>query len=204
MSAPEGNSRALIESALVEMRGDLTGFLGRHASPTLMRFETAEDLFQGFASHALGRWERFEDRGEGSAGAWLYELGRNYLRDRHRHWTALKRGSGKVLRSGLGAPISSMGHQAGGGSSEPTASQTGPATIAAKREELVLAAKALALLLPRDRQLVEWSAQGMSVNDMAAELKLTPDAASKARNRALDRLRKTHELVLRRVMSGGA
>lgn len=201
MSSDNPVSRAQIESALVEMRADLTGFLGRNASPTLLRFETSDDLFQGFASQALGRSDRFEDRGEGSAGAWLYELGRNFLRDRHRHWSALKRGSGKVLRSGLGAPISSVGQQSGAGSSEPTASQTGPATIAAKREELVLAAKALALLLPRDRQLVEWSAQGMPVGEMAEQLGLTPDAASKARNRALERLRKTHELVLRRVMS---
>lgn len=204
MSVEDDRSRALIEAALVELREGLTGFLARNASVTLLRFETAEDLYQGFASQALGRSTRFEDRGEGSAAAWLYELGRNYLYDRHRHWSALKRGSGKILRSGLGAPISSMGQPSRGGSSEPTASQTGPATIASKREELVLAARALALLLPRDRQLVEWSAQGMPVNEMAAELGLTPDAASKARNRALERLRKTHELVLRQVMADGS
>lgn len=177
------------------------GFLKRNASATLLRFETAEDLFQGFASHALSRAERFEDRGEGAASAWLYELARNFLRDRHRHWTALKRGSGRILRSGLGAPASSILHPSGGGSSEPTASQTGPATIAAKREQLVLAAKALALLLPRDRQLVEWSAEGLSIAEMAEELGISADAAGKARNRALERLRKTHELVLRRVSS---
>jgi RNA polymerase sigma factor (sigma-70 family) len=199
----EPASRALIEQALVALRQELTGFLGRNASATLLRFETAEDLYQGFASQALARSERFQDRGEGSASAWLHELGRNYLRDRHRHWSALKRGSGNVLRSGLGAPISTAGPRSHGFGGEPTAGQAGPASIAARREELVLAAKALALLLPRDRLLVEWSAEEVPVHEMAQRIGLTPDAASKARSRALERLRKTHELVLRRALDGG-
>lgn len=194
--------RALVESGLIELRQDLTSFLGRNASKTLLRFETADDLFQGFATQALARADRFEDRGVGSAGAWLYELGRNYLRDRHRHWSALKRGSGKILRSGLGAPVSSVIPRSGDAFSDPAASEVGPATVASKREELVLAAKALALLLPRDRQVVEWSAQGMPVNEMAERLGLTADAASKAHTRALERLRKTHELVLRQAIHG--
>ena len=62
MSGSQAESRARIEAELVAIRSDLMGFLKRNASATLLRFETAEDLFQGFASHALSRAERFEDR----------------------------------------------------------------------------------------------------------------------------------------------
>ncbi|QDU69527.1 sigma-70 family RNA polymerase sigma factor [Engelhardtia mirabilis] len=194
------SSRELVSAALVEHGHALRGMLARQASATLLRFETPDDLYQGFAGEALVRAERFTDRGEGSARAWLYEVGRNYLRDRHRHWAALKRGSGRVVRSGLGGGRSTVSAGATPGD-EPSASQTGPMTIAARREQLVLAAKALALLLPRDRQLVEWSATDVTLVEMAERLGMSPESVGKARARALDRLRKTHELVLRRMTS---
>lgn len=81
------------------------------------------------------------------------------------------------------------------------ASQTGPPTFAARREQLVLAAKATALLLPRDRKLVEWSSQGVSLNEMTTRLGVGIDNVTRARSRPLKRLRKTHELALRKVLS---
>lgn len=190
-------AKAAVSAALVEHGAVLRGTIAKQASATVLRFETPDDLFQGFATEALARSSSFEDRGEGSARAWLFEVARKFLLDRHRHWTTLKRGSGRVVRSGLGAGRSTALSTAS--SSDPSASQTGPGTIAARREQLVLAAKALALLLPRDRQLVEWSARDIPLSEMATRLGLSVDAVGKARTRALERLRKTHELVLRRM-----
>jgi DNA-directed RNA polymerase specialized sigma24 family protein len=78
---------------------------------------------------------------------------------------------------------------------EPAATATGPTTFASRREQLVLATKALDLLLPRDRDLVKWSGEGLSTEEQARRLDLSAEAAGRARRRALDRFRKAFRLV---------
>lgn len=192
--------RVRVQAALVDHADDLRGFLTRRAGAALLRLEAPEDLYQGFASEVLSRANRFELRGRGSERAWLFSVAHNFLRDRQRHWAALKRGSGQLLRSGFGAPGSSRVGLRGDHLPSP---RTGPLSLAARREELLLVAKALALLLPRDRDLVEWASQGLSNDEIGERLELTPQAAARARAKALERLRKTHELVLRRLSGAG-
>ncbi|MEO0651771.1 MAG: sigma-70 family RNA polymerase sigma factor [Planctomycetota bacterium] len=192
------SDREELQAALVEQAEQLRGFIARQAPPSLTRFETVEDLYQSFASEVLARADRYEDRGPERRLGWLHEVARNFVRERQRHWMALKRGSGKVLRSGFGDPERAS-EFAG---FEPAQSSAGPGSIAARREQLLLVAKALGLLLPRDRQIVEWSSEGHDSSELARRLDLTVDAAGKARQRALERLRKTHELVLRSEAAG--
>jgi DNA-directed RNA polymerase specialized sigma24 family protein len=77
----------------------------------------------------------------------------------------------------------------------PADTSTGPATMADRLEQLTLATRALALLLDRDRDLVRWSCDGLPVADMAERLAISEEAAGKARQRAVERLRKAHRLV---------
>ena len=58
--------------------------------------------------------------------------------------------------------------------------------------------KALAVLLPRDQQLVRWSSEGLDSGAMAERLGISRDAADRARLRALERFRKAHRLLARR------
>ncbi len=55
--------------------------------------------------------------------------------------------------------------------------------------------KAIALLPPRDRELITFTADGLSHQEIAARIGGTPDAARKAATRAIERLRKTYAIV---------
>jgi DNA-directed RNA polymerase specialized sigma24 family protein len=160
----------------------------------LLRFETEEDLVQGIVLRALERGASFEWRGEPSFLAWLRKTGESFLADRRSHWGALKRRSGRVYRFAMGGDTQDPGVVG-----EPAATGTGPSTFASRRELLALTTRALDLLLPRDRDLVRWSAEDVSLEEQAARLGVGYEAAGKARQRALERFRKTFALV-----SGGA
>ena len=183
--------RRPLQDLLVELRGELVGFLHKEAGPVLRRFETAEDLYQGVASKALEAQNRFEYRTPGEARAWLYRIARNHIADRYKHWLALKRRSGQVLRFELS-------HSAEGGAPEPRASQTGPSTFALRREQLVLATRALSMLLDRDRELVQWNAEGIPLSEQAERAGMNYHALAQASRRALERFRKIFDLVARR------
>jgi hypothetical protein len=60
---------------------------------------------------------------------------------------------------------------------------------------IALAVRALDLLLPRDRDLVRWSADGVPLDEQAERLGVAYEAAGKARQRAIERFRKTFALV---------
>jgi DNA-directed RNA polymerase specialized sigma24 family protein len=184
--------RARLEQAVVASRGELIEFLGRHAPAALLRFETPEDLAQGVASEALASADRFTWEGEPQTRAWLFRVARRHVADRTDHWMALKRRSGPLLR--LDATRTGS---AGGGTPEPAITQTGPSTFAFRREQLRLTTKALALLLPRDRDLVTWASEGVPLAEQAERLGIAYRAVSKAGQRAFDRFRKTYELVSR-------
>jgi RNA polymerase sigma factor (sigma-70 family) len=163
----------------------------------LLRYETEEDLVQGVMLQALRRGGSFEWRGEASFIAWLRRTAESHIADRRDHWGALKRRSGRVLR------FAAAGETRGGSAvGEPAADATGPSTVAARRELIALAARALDALLPRDRDLVRWSSEGVPLDEQAARLGLDYEAAGKARQRALDRFRKTFALAARRRGAG--
>jgi DNA-directed RNA polymerase specialized sigma24 family protein len=195
MSGDPGASgaRSRLEAALLEARPDLLQFLGRHAGPLVLRFESAEDLVQGLSSDLLAR-RPAPPQAPGEVRPWLFGAARNFAASRRRYWMACKRGSGKVLRLAASTETATLGSLI-----DPAASQAGPSTVAWKREQLVLAARALSLLLPKDRQLVEWASEGLSNAAIGERLGSTAPAAARAKARALERLRKTHELVLRKV-----
>lgn len=183
-------SSSHLEQALTRHRSELLGFLRRHAGSAVLRFESPEDLMQGVFTRAIEAAEGFEERNDDSTRAWLFRLARNYLVDRNRHWLATKRRSGQVLRfemsrSGESTPAL-----------DPMASQTSPSQFAMRREQLILAARAMNLLMDRDRDLVTWTAQGMSLSDQAERLGIGYDAAAKASQRAQNRFRDVYRLVL--------
>jgi RNA polymerase sigma factor (sigma-70 family) len=170
-------------------RGRVAGLV-RGEARGLLRFETEDDLVHGVVVRALERGGSFEWRGEPSFFAWLRRIGESYLADRKAHWGALKRRSGRVLR------FAGSGETAGGSAvPEPAADATGPSTFAARREMIALAVRALDLLLPRDRDLVRWSADGVPLDEQAERLGVAYEAAGKARQRAIERFRKTFALV---------
>lgn len=187
MSAPGEFARLLSAH-----RDELQRFVEHRAGGALIRMESSEDLAQDVCTRALKHSGSFERRDDASFRAWLFEIARNHLQDRRDYWSALKRSGAEVLRLGVieSADSSMLNVQ------ELAASVTGPSTFAARREQLAVAAKALALLLPRDRTLVEGIAHGLTAPEQAAALSLTTAAIESARKRALERFRKTVKLVL--------
>jgi RNA polymerase sigma factor (sigma-70 family) len=179
-SAPAG-----LEDLLVRHR-DRIAVIVRHEARGLLRLETEDDLVQGVQLRALESRGSFAWQGEGPFQAWLRRLAETHLADRRTYWGALKRRSGRVLRLAYGDIAGETGAAA-----EPAATNTGPSTFAARRERLLLVAKTLDALLPRDRDLVRWTGEGMTLEDQAARLGVSYEAAGKARQRALERFRKT-------------
>ncbi len=157
----------------------------------LLRLEAAEDLVQGACEHALRVAAHFEYRGEAPFLAWLREVARRHVADRHRYWTSLKRGSARVVR------LTSRGVSSSGlrGEPLPFATATGPSTFAVRREQLALAVRALALLSERDRQLVRWMSEDVPVHEQARRFELSEESTRRAGTRALDRFRKTFQAI---------
>lgn len=187
MSAP---APPVLPDLLVRHR-DRVAVIVRHEARGLLRFETEEDLVQGIHLRALERGSSFAWQGEGPFFAWLRRIAETFLADRRAYWGALKRRSGRVYRLTAGG----FGTGGTGGVPEPAATGTGPSTFAARRERLLLVAKTLDALLPRDRDLVRWTADGLEVEEVAARLGVSYEAAGKARQRALDRFRKAWSLA---------
>lgn len=154
------------------------------AGPALLRFESVDDLVLGMQQAALRTLDRFEWRGEEAFRAWIAQIARRHLLARRDHWFALRRHGGVLLRL------------TGGGG--PQATAVGPRTFAQRREELALVTKAIDLLLPRDRDLVLWAAEEVPIAEQAARLGVAPEAARKASERAMERLRTIAERILRR------
>lgn len=173
-------------------RGRLVAFV-RSAGRGLQDRESAEDLAQGVHAQVLQVADRFEYRGEAEFTAWLFALARQHLADRQRYWRALRRDGGAMLRLTF-APRS----ESPGGTPLPATSSLGPASRAERREQLQLAAKVLALLSPRDQQLVKCAVDDVALEEVARRLGLGYEAAKRARQRALERFKSTYDLLFRR------
>lgn len=156
------------------------------SGPLLLRFDSVDDLIQGVMQEAVAAAGSFEWRGEEAFLGWLATITRRHLAARRDYWFACKRNPGAVLR---------LTRTTFGGGIADGAS--GPSTFANRREQIVLITKAMAMLLPRDRDVVAWSATGVDVDQTAAWLGVSRDAAEKCRTRALERLRKTFILLTR-------
>ncbi len=176
---------------LIAHQAELLGFCRRHASPAVLRYEAAEDLLQGIWTQALESEPDWQEGGEAAVRAWIFRLARNFLIDRTRYWMALKRRSSRVLRFEMSrSDTSSVGMW------EPRASQTSPSQFAVRREQLVTAAKAMDLLLERDRQLVTWAAHKIPLSEQASRLGTAYDATAQASRRAQKRFRDVYRLIV--------
>jgi RNA polymerase sigma factor (sigma-70 family) len=166
-------------------------FARRHAGERLLRIESEEDLAQGVCARALERGGGFDFRSDPEFRAWIFRVARGYLADRREHWSAKKRRPARLLRlTATGSDTRDPG-----AAREPATKRTGPSTFASRREQLTLALEALAMLLPRDRDLVTWHAEGVDRDTMAARLCVSRDAADRAKSRALERFRKAYVLI---------
>jgi hypothetical protein len=191
-SADGKPARVDLETWLVAQRDTLDAFVRKRAGKLLLRLETAEDLAQGVCAHLLARAEAPEQREEAALRAWLFKVSDRWLADRRDHWTALKRRGGDVLRLTFGDTDSAELRTV----RELAASVTGPSTFAVRREQLALAALALDMLLPRDRELIEGMCAGVELDEQARRLAISYDAAERARLRAVERFRRCFQIVV--------
>ena len=182
-----------LTALLAAHREALRAMLLRRASG-LLRFESADDLVQGVHVRALEARAHFEYQGDREFFGWLARVARQHIAHRHRHWRALRRSAGRVLRF---QASESLRLDRGGGAPEPAVSATGPPTAAFRREQVEVAAQALAMLFPRDQDLVRWITDDVAIDEIARRLGVSHAAAKKARLRALERFRKTFEIVAR-------
>ena len=181
-----------IEHLLAGMRAELLAFVRRRASRSVLRMESAEDLVQDVCARVVERGLDGKFADDGARRAWLLRVTDNFLKDRRDHWSALKRDGSRVLRMSLAGEDPRVGPAV----RELASSVTGPSTFAVRREQVSIAAVALDMLLPRDRLLIEGLCQGVELREQAARLGLGPTATQRARQRALERLRRTFRLAL--------
>jgi len=176
---------------LVAHQHELRRYLERRAG-WLLRFETADDLLQGLHVRALEQERNFGYRGREPFLKWLHQLADHHLAARRKYWAALKRKPAALLRLTRG------GATTGHGAVDPADTSTGPSTVAGRREQLMIAVKAMAVLMERDQKLVRWTSEGLDTREMAERLEMAPESARRARNRALERYREAYELLARR------
>jgi RNA polymerase sigma factor (sigma-70 family) len=172
-------------------RAALLAYVRRHAG-TLLRRETAEDLAQLVCVHVLEHERSFRYEGDDAFRGWLYALARSALGARRDYWKAERRRPDRLLH------LTSADASTPGAVREPAGRKTGPGTAASRKEQIALAARALALLLPRDAQLVKWTADDLPLAEQAKELGISYDAAEKARHRALERYRQAFALLVKK------
>lgn len=170
-------------------RGVIVRYLARHGSG-LLRFESAEDLAQGVSLKALRGEKHFTYQGEEPFIGWICTLARQHIADRNAYWKALKRNAGPMLRVTYGPAAT----DAGAGVA-PADIARGPRTFAGVREQVEMAARALATLPPRDAQIVELIQAGEDVQTIADTIGVSYAAAQRARLRAIERFKKAFELM---------
>ncbi len=180
-----------LASLLDAHRGRLLRFVRRRAAG-LMRYESDEDLVQGIHLRALMEEDRFVSEGDRGFEAWIVRVARGHLAKRRRYWSVRGRRAG--------GPSRLTATTLGGGSSvrEPTARGAGPRTALLRGEELGHVGQAIAVLLPRDRALLQWSSEGIPVEEVARRLGLSRESAGRVRLRALERFRTAFEAISRR------
>ena len=184
---------------LIQHRDKLMNIV-RQKGAGIMRFESASDLVQGIHIHALKVADKFEYQGDKAFLGWLLKIAEQHISNRHHYWNANKRkaermihlsGTGSQADSGVGAPRV-----------DPPSPNTGPVSFAVREEQVDIALQAIAVLKERDQNLVQWMSEDLTTAEVAERLKISVEAAERARQRAIERFRKAYEvLVLRRGQS---
>jgi RNA polymerase sigma factor (sigma-70 family) len=175
---------------------DLLRYVRRNAG-RLLRRESAEDLVQAIHARALEHGTGCTFVAREPFLAWLYKVAASHLADRHSYWSALRRSPDRLLRltragSDTADPLAVP---------EPATHATGPGTRAGRDEDSRRAARALALLPPRDRLLVEGLAADVPLDAQAERLGISYTAARQSRHRAVARFRTAYAALLRRDRS---
>ena len=162
----------------------------RNAGRLLAR-EEADDLVQAICARALEHGAACRFAARAAFLAWLHKVAGSHLADRHAYWAALRRAPDRLLR--LTSPGSDTDDPAA--VREPALTATGPVTRAGRDEDTRRAERALTLLLPRDRTLVEWLVAEVPLEEQARRLAISYTAARQSRHRALTRLRAAFEAL---------
>ena len=170
-------------------RDALMSYVTNHAGRPLLRFDTVEDLVQGTILEALNSAEGFESRGEEECRAWFFTVAHRHMIRRREYWFSMKRDSRKV------AKLTLTGSRGSATSLPIPYTGSGPVTHSDRRDLVLRVTMAMAMLLPRDRELLRWAAEGASTKELAERLEMTEASAGQARLRAFDRLRKAYRLL---------
>jgi RNA polymerase sigma factor (sigma-70 family) len=180
-----------LSELLTRYRGRLVRYFERKGR-ALRRHESAEDLAQGVHLHALANRRHFRYQGERPFVSWMLKVARQYLARRIEHWSAAKRDAGPMMRITFGTATRD------GSVTVPAADEPGPSTHASRNEQIAIAARAIDGLPPRDREIVRMMTREASSSEIAARLDISPEAAKKARQRAMERFRKIYTILERR------
>jgi RNA polymerase sigma-70 factor (ECF subfamily) len=156
----------------------LRTWLDRNLPGSLRRRVSSDDLLQEAYLVAVRRGPEFEDRGEGSFRAWLRRIAELKLREAiDHHLGAAKRGGDREVTRGARPDTAQF---AAGG---PTPSEL---AIAGELRDAVR--RATERLRPDDREIVRLvQVDGLTIEQCAARLGRTSEAARKLYSRALAR-----------------
>lgn len=185
----DGSEAEVLTRLLLQHQSAIAAHLRREGAG-LLRYESVSDLEQGVRLHAIRVASEFEYQSDGAFIRWIEKVARQHLTDRHRYWRAKKRDAGCLLRL-----TASDATESQGGAREPAGPGATPVTLAERKEQLALAARAVALLLPRDQEIVGCVARGLSIREISEELEIGYEATERARLRTLDRFRKAYRVV---------
>lgn len=177
-----------VAELLVSCHDHVARYVNRRGG-RLLSYESTDDLVQSIHARALEHGAGCAFPSRSAFLEWLYRVAASHLSDRRAHWAALRRDPCRLLRITRG--IASDGRSV----AEPVADATGPGTRADRDDAARRAEEALTLLLPRDRELVEWTIAGVPLEDQATRLGISYTAARQARHRALARLRSVFAVV---------
>lgn len=169
LRAALGGSSEALSRLLERLRPRLVVWVAGQLSPTLKGEVEPEDLVQEILFAVHRDFAGFEERGEGSFYRWLFTLGRNRIRDLADRVGAEKRRA----RAPISAP-----------------SQTTPSGAASRREEVARMLRAMESLPERHREvLLLVKLEERPVDEVAALLRVTPNAVRVLHCRALKELR---------------
>lgn len=175
-NAPDEMDRAEVGKLVAELSEPMAAYLRRRAPRSLLDKESAADLAQSVCREALDSYRRgaLEYRGEAQLRGWLYGAADMKLKNRLRHYGALKRGD-----------------EAPGELDDVSGDVPTPSTDATRREQQRLLWEALDDLDDRAKKAVTmFHFEGHSHEEVAEALGLTASHSRTIVARGLARLAK--------------
>jgi RNA polymerase sigma factor (sigma-70 family) len=176
-AARQGRGPAL--AMLLERHlGPLRAFVRLQITPFLRARESESDILQSVCHEVIQQQANFEYRGEAAFRSWLYRAVLNKVRDQERRYKAQKR----TPAGGLAPDDASLA---------AAYHSVSPSRVAMAQEQLELVEAAFTRLPERyARALTLHHFVGLGRGELAAELGLSPEAASVLLKRAMVRLSK--------------